>query len=90
MMWKNNRPPNWVEVVKANVSRVGGFFNQDKPIIIKQEREIFEAGADALFEAVMKERPSNDEIKTKLIACLYGGSDVPELLEWLKEKLLVK
>ena len=83
--WENNRPPDWNAIVDARIKKVNDF-----PIIHIGVRDNFEAGADALFEAIMKERPSNDEIKTKLIACLYGGSDVPELLEWLKEKLLVK
>ena len=80
--WKNNRPENWHTPV-PDVSTTEDNYELGY-------RDGYEAGADALYKAVMKERPSNDEIKTKLIACLYGGSDVPELLEWLKEKLLVK
>lgn len=49
MSWK---PDNWEEIVKANVSRIGGFFNQDKPVIIEDDRLLFEAGADAMLGAL--------------------------------------
>ena len=44
-----------------------------------------------LWEEFKKDnRPSNDEIKIRIVDTLYGGGDVPTLLKWLKDKLLTK
>lgn len=53
-------------------------------------REIAEIGADAMYEAIMKARPSDGEIRVRIIEALYGGTSVPELERWLKEMLLIK
>ena len=79
------RPKNWKNLF--NPAAITVVDRNNKPI---SHYEAFEYGADALFEAVMEQRPSNEEIKLKIISCLYGGMDVSELQEWLKEKLLVK
>lgn len=49
-----------------------------------------EAGADAMLKAIMKVRPSDGEIRVRIIEALYGGTSVPELENWLREKLLIK
>lgn len=49
-----------------------------------------EAGADAILKAIMEARPSDGEIRVKIIEALYGGTSVPELENWLKERLLLK
>jgi len=49
-----------------------------------------EVGADAILEAIMEARPSDSEIRMRIIETLYGNSSVPALERWLKEKLLLK
>jgi len=46
---KGWRPKGWEKIVWDNVSRKGGYFNPDIPIIISQDRDLFEAGADAML-----------------------------------------
>lgn len=77
---------------KEWVSQRSKYFERNQPKTpYRETRQVdYEAGANAMYKAVMEQRPSNEEIRLKIISCLYGGSDVPELLEWLKEKLLVK
>lgn len=42
------------------------------------------------LEEQLDSRPSEDEIKIKIVDTLWGDMSVPELLKWLKEKLLIK
>lgn len=56
----------------------------------KRERDAFEQGMDTMYEAIMKARPNDNEIRIRIIEALYGATSVPELEEWLKEKLLLK
>ena len=56
-MW---RPEGWDKIVKDNVSREGGYFNPHTPIIIETDRLLFEAGADAMLEALKKDTINAD------------------------------
>jgi len=56
----------------------------------KRERDAFERGMDAMSEAIMEARPSNDEIRVRIIEALYGATSIPQLEKWLKERLLLK
>ena len=51
-MTKIYRPDGWEEIVFANCSRVGGFFNQDKPVMVEDDKILFEAGAEAMWKGV--------------------------------------
>lgn len=50
----------------------------------------YEAGADAMYEAIMKVRPSDSEIRVRIIEALYGAVSIPDFEKWLKERLLLK
>ena len=61
------------------------------PNLIREAREhTFEAGADAMYEMIMKTRPSDDEIRVRIIEALYGAVSIPDFENWLKERLLLK
>lgn len=75
--WINNRPEGWDSPYPS------------KPSFVAQ-REAYEAGADALYKAIMEERPCEEEWRLKILAIEFGEISVPEFLEWLREKVLVK
>ena len=52
---KKWRPKDGWDTTRFNaLKRQRGYFNPDTPIVIKQDIDIYEAGADALFEALFK------------------------------------
>jgi len=53
-------------------------------------KAIAQAQRDKDYKAIMESRPTEEEIKIRLLDPLLGGGSVPELLDWLKEKLLIK
>ncbi|GAF87266.1 unnamed protein product [marine sediment metagenome] len=55
-MWRPKKEI-WDKIVWDNVSRVGGFFNGDTPVMIEGDRLLFEAGADAMLEGLIKNMP---------------------------------
>jgi len=69
------RPDNWKEIVKANVSRTGGFFNPYTPIIIETDRLLFEAAATAILQAYLD---SNEFIKDASEYCQEAGWKEPD------------
>ena len=63
MMWKNNRPPDWNAIVDARIKKVNDF-----PIIHIGIRDNFEAGADALLDALKSKGSFMNPEQMKLIA----------------------
>ena len=89
-MW---RPDNWNNPNPCVncPEKLSGYAGKNCDLYCGELRDYYsrEDGADMMYLAVIAQCPSREEIKLKIIACLYGGMDVPELLEWLKEKLLI-
>ena len=50
----------------------------------------YEAGAEDMYEAIIKARPDDGEIRIRIIEALYGETSIPELEKWLKSRLLMK
>jgi len=90
----NKRPDGWdkgeCEGCKRRIDDEFGEFFCDISCGEHTAQVNREAGADAMLKAIMEVRPSDSEIRIKIIETLYGGSSVPELEKWLKERLLVK
>lgn len=42
------------------------------------------------IEKIKNNLPSFEEIRLKIADCQFGGMEVPQLREWLKENLLIK
>ena len=82
------RPENWIsEISFKEISKISPRLVSMMTI---KEKKLYESGADAMYESVMKARPTEEEIKIRLLDPLLGGGSVPELLDWLKEKLLIR
>jgi len=78
--WEN---PHDVQQSDMGDGLVGFYFEN-------AEYDAYEAGADAMHEAIMKARPDDSEIRVRIIEALYGEVSIPQLEKWLKEQLLMK
>jgi len=73
------RPENWEETVKPHIPL--------HELELDITNDALEAGADAMYEAVMDAFPSDIEIRLRVIDVQFGGLSVPDFVEWLKGKL---
>lgn len=80
------RPEGWEEQRDDWVDKVF----DDTTTYSEDVENSFEAGADAMYEAIAKARPSDDEIRIRIIEALYGAVSMPDFEKWLKERLLLK
>jgi hypothetical protein len=82
MTKKEWRPKGWERERNELIKRVGGYFNPDTAIIIQDDIDISEAGADAMLEALLKmakESPTGKFIIDSNIQCQYWRLvDIPD------------
>jgi len=83
-MW---RPENWQELVWNEIKRQ---LDMGVKETYTDEMEYYiNVGADIMCKAIMKTRPSEEEIRIRIVDCLHGD-DTRGFLKWLKDKHLVK
>ena len=77
------RPENWAHSLLLTQARetAARSFNHDVS---------FEAGADAMYNALQERCPKSEDIRLKLIQYQWGDLTLTEIADWFKEQIFGK